>query len=118
MKLPQAIAKDSKGNLFVADQDNIVREIYPDGTMKTIAGNGSYWPYPPGDVNADGVVTLTDVSLMLQFVLGIKSPLDIQIKQGDTRPHPGSRSSFGDNKLKMADVNWVLRKALGLEAYP
>ncbi|RZI59709.1 MAG: DUF839 domain-containing protein [Pseudomonas sp.] len=40
---PRGVAFDSNGNLIVADSDNgRVRKIAPDGTVTTVAGNGSY----------------------------------------------------------------------------
>lgn len=40
---PTSIAIDNSGNLYVADcLNNIIRKITPDGTVKTIAGNGVY----------------------------------------------------------------------------
>lgn len=38
---PQGAAVDAAGNIFIADEDNQrVREVTPDGTINTIAGNG------------------------------------------------------------------------------
>jgi hypothetical protein len=39
---PTGLARDAKGDLFIADsEDNVVREITPDGTIHLIAGDGS-----------------------------------------------------------------------------
>ena len=39
---PTALARDKAGDLFIADtEDNVVREITPDGTIHLIAGNGT-----------------------------------------------------------------------------
>jgi NHL repeat len=39
---PTALARDSAGDVFIADtEDNVVREITPDGTIHLIAGNGT-----------------------------------------------------------------------------
>lgn len=41
LTLPNGLALDSKGNLYVADMGNHrVRRIAPDGTISTVAGNG------------------------------------------------------------------------------
>ncbi len=40
---PNGVAVDTAGNVFVADTDNArIRVITPDGTIRTVAGNGSY----------------------------------------------------------------------------
>ncbi len=39
---PTALARDNAGDLFIADtEDNVVREITPDGVIHLIAGNGT-----------------------------------------------------------------------------
>jgi hypothetical protein len=39
---PQGIAVDTQGDLFVADEgDQVVREVTPDGMIKTVAGTGT-----------------------------------------------------------------------------
>jgi hypothetical protein len=39
---PTALARDKAGDVFIADtEDNVVREITPDGTIHLIAGNGT-----------------------------------------------------------------------------
>ena len=39
---PTALARDKAGDLFIADtEDNVVREITPDGTIHLVAGNGT-----------------------------------------------------------------------------
>ncbi len=38
---PNGLAIDATGNLYFADANNYIRKISPDGTISTIAGNGS-----------------------------------------------------------------------------
>jgi trimeric autotransporter adhesin len=38
---PGSLAVDSSGNLYVADSVAVIREITPNGTIRTIAGNGT-----------------------------------------------------------------------------
>jgi sugar lactone lactonase YvrE len=37
---PQAVAVDPSGNVYVADADNLIRRVSPDGVVTTIAGSG------------------------------------------------------------------------------
>ena len=39
---PYSVLVDSSGDLFVADYgNNVIREVRPDGTITTVAGNGT-----------------------------------------------------------------------------
>ena len=41
LSLPQGVAVDGSGNLFIADTfNNRVRQVRPDGSIRTVAGNG------------------------------------------------------------------------------
>ncbi len=43
LRAPQGIAVDATGNLFIADQyNNCIREVSTNGTITTVAGNGTY----------------------------------------------------------------------------
>jgi sugar lactone lactonase YvrE/Tol biopolymer transport system component len=43
LDVPRGLAVDSAGDLFIADRENNrVREVSPDGTITTVAGNGGY----------------------------------------------------------------------------
>jgi uncharacterized protein (TIGR03437 family) len=42
LNLPDGIAFDASGNLYIADEGNaVIRRVAPDGTIDTIAGNGN-----------------------------------------------------------------------------
>jgi len=55
---PASIALDSNGNLYIADTDNNrIRKLYPDGTIATIAGNGT-----PGSGGNGGKASAAELS--------------------------------------------------------
>jgi len=42
INFPEGVAVDSQGNLYIADSNNLrVRKVTPDGTISTVAGNGT-----------------------------------------------------------------------------
>ena len=43
LNFPQGVAVDAAGNLFIADAENHrIRQVSPDGVIRTVAGNGDY----------------------------------------------------------------------------
>jgi sugar lactone lactonase YvrE len=80
LSYPSATVLDSAGNLYVADiSSNRVRKIAPDGTISTLAGNGSL-PYGTGDGGP-----ATQASLYAPFGLGVDLQNNIYIAGGDSR---------------------------------
>jgi sugar lactone lactonase YvrE len=50
LNLPQGVAADAHGDLFIADTVNsAIREVMPDGTIRTIAGRPPTSDFPPFD---------------------------------------------------------------------
>ncbi len=41
MTTPAGVARDSVGNLYIATDDNRIRKVAPNGTITTVAGNGT-----------------------------------------------------------------------------
>ncbi len=54
---PYGVAVDSSGDIFISDASYRVREVTPDGTIHTYAGNGT-----SGDTGDDGPATSASVS--------------------------------------------------------
>ncbi len=74
---------------------------------------------PPGDVNGDNAINIQDVTLLLQMYLDLVDPTPEQFLAGDVRPRPGTDGrTYGDGKLLGDDLNWVLRRVVGLETAP
>jgi uncharacterized protein (TIGR03437 family) len=67
LSFPTGIALDSAGNLYICDYGNsVIRKVTTDGTIRTIAGNGKFYPYS-GDgsalkVNLDAFRIVVDSS--------------------------------------------------------
>jgi hypothetical protein len=79
------------------------------------AGSGILY----GDLNGDGKVSVTDVTRMLQIVIGLVEPSGQDLLVGDVKPKPGlNGQAFGDGKISIQDVSWALRRALDLETAP
>jgi hypothetical protein len=72
-----------------------------------------------GDVNGDGLVDVRDVQTLLNIYIGLQSATPGQIEAGDTRPKPGNDGrDYGDGKIRSDDLNWLLRRILGLASNP
>jgi hypothetical protein len=74
-------------------------------------------PRRPGDVNGDDAITLSDVQLLLQIYLGIRTPTPEEFNAGDTQPATVGLP-YGDGRIRANDLNWLLRKVAGLENAP
>lgn len=65
LRCPRGIAVDGKGNLYVADSYNFrIRKVTPDGTIRTLAGNGDY-----GRSGDGGLATTASIGLVQSLVL-------------------------------------------------
>jgi hypothetical protein len=65
-------------------------------------------PRKKGDLNGDGAVSLADVTLCLQMVVGLRTPTLDDVSVGDVAP------LGGDGRLTVQDVQALLRSAIGL----
>ena len=80
---PQHLAWDSKGNLYIADtRNNRIRKVTQDGTISTVAGNGSY------TVSGDGGPALS---------AGINQPQAVAIDNS------GNIFIVTENQVRMVD---------------
>ncbi len=68
LNCPSGLGLDSAGDLFVVDSNNFrIRKITPDGTIKTVAGNGS-----SGSTYLDGLQA-TSVGMQSNTTIGVDS---------------------------------------------
>jgi uncharacterized protein (TIGR03437 family) len=67
---PASVAVDSAGNIFTLDGSDRVRQVYPNGVIATIAGNGSL-----GYTGDGGLATLAEINAPLAIALGSKGNL-------------------------------------------
>lgn len=72
----------------------------------------------PGDLDADGRITVLDAGLCLRIALNLAGNTDAAtLKRADVAPaNPGGTA--GDGRVNISDVLRVLRRALGLEPDP
>ncbi len=82
---PQAVAWDSAGNLYIADSFNyVVRKVTPNGTITTVAGNGTQFYPPNGGLVGDGDGGLaTSASLGTCYGLAVDAAGNIYIGDYD-----------------------------------
>ena len=109
---PTALAFDSKGNLFIATNDNRVRKVAPDGNISTYAGNG--WFGSSGDggsalgaelsgatalsVDASGNLYISEYSNnVVRFVQNGPAPFLLLSQEGLTFKTTASSSSGAQN---------------------
>lgn len=73
----------------------------------------------PGDLNGDGRVNVSDVTIALRIAVGLQTAAPTQIAVGDVAPKPGTEGRpFGDGAIDVKDVTRILRRAVGLEPDP
>jgi len=73
----------------------------------------------PGDLNGDGRVNVSDVTIALRIAVGLQAAVPAQTAAGDVAPKPGTGGrAFGDGVIDVKDVTRILRRAVGLEPDP
>jgi hypothetical protein len=74
--------------------------------------------YPDGDIapfgNPDGIVNVGDALIALRFALGLETPSQENIRNGDVAPLDALGSPNPDGTITVGDALVILRKALGL----
>ena len=104
-KLINRVTRDANGatRYFQAPAGAYVLQVLPD----------------PGDLDADGGVTVADVMIELKFFLGLRTPTAHDLIVGDPRPSTGQGGrTFGDGAIRADDLNWIVRRYLGVEGEP
>jgi len=72
-----------------------------------------------GDLDADGMVGISDVLVALRLALGAAQPTAVQLLLGDVAPSPGINGRrFGDGIISISDAVRILRRAIGMERDP
>lgn len=85
----QGLAADGHGNVFIADGDNHrVRQVLPDGTITTVAGNGRF-----GGAGDGGPATHAE----------LQEPLGVAIRGGDLL-----LADYTSNKIRQISSNGVI----------
>ncbi len=86
LSAPSGLALDSNGNLYIADSGNfVVRRISPDGTINTVAGNGTF-----GFSGDNGAATAAQINPLAVAVDGkgnlyIADGLNCRIRKVDAK---------------------------------
>ncbi|HEY3281800.1 MAG TPA: dockerin type I domain-containing protein [Armatimonadota bacterium] len=69
----------------------------------------------PGDLNGDGKVNISDVTLSLRAAVGLYQPTPDALAAGDVSPRPGTNGRlYGDGVVNIQDVLRILRYVVGL----
>ena len=68
--------------------------------------------WQPGDVNGSGSVDAEDLNRLLQIYVGMWTPTAGELAVGDVQP------ASGNGVIDGADLNWTLRRFLGLVEEP
>jgi antitoxin component YwqK of YwqJK toxin-antitoxin module len=92
-----------------------------DDVVITVCPEAAALFYPDGDVaplgNRDGIVNVGDALVALRFALGLETPSQDDIKNGDVAPLDSSGNPNPDGAITVGDALVILRKALGLVSW-
>jgi uncharacterized protein (TIGR03437 family) len=125
LRKPAGIAIDSAGNLFIADTGNHrVRKVTPDGTIRTIAGDGALNTPMDVKVDAAGNVYIADTGNhrvrviatdgVIRTVAGTDEPgrgFDFTDAAGSALNSPSALAMAPNGDLYIADwQNFLIRK--------
>lgn len=103
---PKGVARDSAGNLYVAEEGNdVIRKVATDGTTTTFAGtNQSQFSGDDGPAAQAGLNWPRTVLMGPGDVLYIADTLNMRIRRVDT--HSGIISTFAGNPVQAAG-SWL-----------
>lgn len=73
---------------------------------------------PPGDINADGRVTIVDALLCVRIVAKLVNPLpEPLLRRADVAPK-NPNGTYGNGRVTISDATKILRRAMRLEPDP
>jgi hypothetical protein len=87
----------------------------------TLVPQSQLYPAPLvyGDLDRDGTLEATELYDALRMYLGNVTPSPSDLDAADVRPRvPSTHAVFGDGQIRSNDVNWLLRRYLGLVNEP
>lgn len=110
-QLPLGLSLSSEGQINgTPSQLGDSHFVYSNVSGQTVAAISVVTQGTPGDINGDSVIDVADIVLLKRHVLGMVSLSAAQAALADLSP-----SGSPDGVLDMADVQRLVRMALGLE---
>lgn len=110
-QLPPGLGLSSAG--LVSGNPNQLGDfnfVYANAEGQTVAAISVVMQGTAGDINADGLIDVADVTLLQRHILGLSALTPRQISLADLAP-----AGLPDGVLDVADLQSLIRRALGLE---
>jgi uncharacterized protein (TIGR03437 family) len=101
---PVGVAVDAAGDIYIVDNSNCVRQVYPNGLIATIAGNGSL-----GYSGDGGLATQAQLNAPLAIALGTNGNLYV----ADTSNNAVRLLQYAGNSLAISTVTNAASNLIG-----